>query len=121
MAPAAQSTAGLLPHPVFGELRRHWGWLLAVGILSVVLGTIGLGMTWMLTLASVLYFGVLLLLIGAVQFIQSFKCVGWRSVVWHVLIALLYLVAGVVVVGRPLLALLTLTWMCGTVLLRVGG
>ena len=85
-----------------------------------MLGTIGLGMTWMLTLASVLYFGVLLLLIGAVQFIQSFKCAGWKSVVLHVLIALLYLVAGVMAVSRPLLASLTLTWMLGIVLLAVG-
>jgi uncharacterized membrane protein HdeD (DUF308 family) len=109
-----------LPHPLFGELRRHWGWLLAVGILSVILGTIGLGMTWMLTLASVLYFGFLLIVIGIVQVVQSFKCSGWKSTVLHVLIALLYLVAGIVVVSRPLLASLTLTWMIGFLLLAVG-
>ena len=75
-----QSTVASLPHPrLFGELRRHWRWLLAVGILSVVLGTIGLGMTWMLTLASVVYFGVLLIVIGGVQILQTFKCSGWKS------------------------------------------
>jgi uncharacterized membrane protein HdeD (DUF308 family) len=120
MATASQSTTTSLPHPLFGELRRHWGWLLAVGILSVILGTIGLGMTWMLTLVSVVYFGVLMIVIGGVQILQTFKCAGWKSVVLHTLIGLLYLAAGIMIVSRPLLASLTLTWMLGFALLAVG-
>jgi uncharacterized membrane protein HdeD (DUF308 family) len=27
---------------VFGTLKKNWGWLLALGIVSIVLGTIGL-------------------------------------------------------------------------------
>jgi uncharacterized membrane protein HdeD (DUF308 family) len=120
MATASQSTTTSLPHPLFGELRRHWGWLMAVGILSVILGTIGLGMTWMLTLVSVVYFGVLMIVIGGVQILQTFKCAGWKSVVLHSLIGLLYLAAGIMIVSRPLLASLTLTWMLGFALLAVG-
>jgi uncharacterized membrane protein HdeD (DUF308 family) len=120
MATGTQSTATSLPHPLFGELRRHWGWLLAVGILSVILGTIGLGMTWMLTLVSVVYFGVLMIVIGGVQILQTFKCAGWKSIVLHSLIGLLYLAAGIMIVSRPLLASLTLTWMLGFALLAVG-
>ena len=120
MATGTQSTTTSLPHPLFGELRRHWGWLLAVGILSVILGTIGLGMTWMLTLVSVVYFGVLMIVIGGVQILQTFKCAGWKSVVLHSLIGLLYLAAGIMIVSRPLLASLTLTWMLGFALLAVG-
>jgi uncharacterized membrane protein HdeD (DUF308 family) len=120
MATATQSTTASLPHPLFGELRRHWGWLLAVGILSVILGTIGLGMTWMLTLVSVVYFGILMIVIGGVQILQTFKCAGWKSVVLHSLIGLLYLAAGIMIVSRPLLASLTLTWLLGFALLAVG-
>ena len=120
MATGTQFTTTSLPHPLFGELRRHWGWLLAVGILSVILGTIGLGMTWMLTLVSVVYFGILLIVIGGVQLLQTFKCAGWKSVVLHSLIGLLYLAAGIMIVSRPLLASLTLTWMLGFALLVVG-
>jgi uncharacterized membrane protein HdeD (DUF308 family) len=116
-----QSTVASLPHPrLFGELRRHWRWLLAVGILSVVLGTIGLGMTWMLTLASVVYFGILLIVIGGVQILQTFKCSGWKSIALHGLIGLLYLAAGIMIVSRPLLASLTLTWVLGFMLIVVG-
>ncbi|MET0485969.1 MAG: DUF308 domain-containing protein [Candidatus Rokuibacteriota bacterium] len=115
-----QSTAASLPHPLFGELSRHWGWLLAVGILSVILGTIGLGMTWMLTLASVVYFGVLLIVIGVAQLLQTFKSAGWKGTFLQLLIGLLYLAAGIMVVSRPLLASLTLTWALGFALIVVG-
>jgi uncharacterized membrane protein HdeD (DUF308 family) len=120
MATSTQSTAASLPHPLFGELSRHWGWLLAVGILSVILGTIGLGMTWMLTLVSVVYFGVLLIVIGVAQLLQTFKAAGWKSTFLQILIGLLYLAAGIMVVSRPLLASLTLTWALGFALIVVG-
>ena len=120
MATATQATAGSLRHPLFGELGRHWGWLLAVGILSVILGTVGLGMTWMLTLVSVVYFGVLLIVIGVAQLLQTFKAAGWRSTFLQILIGLLYLAAGIMVVSRPLLASLTLTWALGFALIVVG-
>jgi uncharacterized membrane protein HdeD (DUF308 family) len=114
------STAASLPHPLFGQLSRHWKWLLAVGILSVILGTVGLGMTWMLTLASVVYFGVLLIVIGVAQLLQTFKAAGWKSTFLQILIGLLYLAAGIMVVSRPLLASLTLTWALGFALIVVG-
>jgi uncharacterized membrane protein HdeD (DUF308 family) len=119
MATGTQATAASL-HPLFGELGRHWGWLLAVGILSVILGTVGLGMTWMLTLASVVYFGVLLIVIGVAQLLQTFKAAGWKSTFLQILIGLLYLAAGIMVVSRPLLASLTLTWALGFALIVVG-
>ena len=115
-----KTTAASLRHPLFGELGRNWGWLLAVGILSVILGTVGLGMTWMLTLASVVYFGVLLIVIGVAQLLQTFKAAGWRSTFLQILIGLLYLAAGIMVVSRPLLASLTLTWALGFALIVVG-
>jgi uncharacterized membrane protein HdeD (DUF308 family) len=105
---------------LFGDLHRTWGWLLAVGILSVILGILGLGMTVMLTLVSVLYFGVLMIVMGGVQVVQTFKCAGWKSVVLHALIGLLYVVAGLVIVRRPLLASLTLTWTLAVILVAVG-
>jgi uncharacterized membrane protein HdeD (DUF308 family) len=120
MAQGSQSSAVPSDHPLFGDLSRHWGWLLAVGILSVILGVLGLGMTLMLTLVSVLYFGVLMIVIGGVQLIQSFKSAGWKSVVFHILSALLYLAAGIMIVNRPLLASLALTWTLAIMLLAVG-
>ena len=51
------SLQALVPAEVLGDLIHNWGWLLAQGILLVVLGTIGLGMTFWLTLGTVLISG----------------------------------------------------------------
>ena len=105
---------------LFGELRLNWGWLLALGVLSVILGIVGLGMTFLLTLASVLYFGVLVLIAGGVQLVQAFKFSGWKSVLSHVVMGLLYMAAGGMVIGWPLLAPVVLTWILAGILIAVG-
>ena len=105
----------------FGEVSRNWGWLLALGILFTILGAVGLGMTGMLTLTSVLFFGILLLIGGAAELIQAFKAKGWKSVLYSVLIAILYVVAGLFVINDPLAASATLTLFIAGALIAVGG
>ena len=79
-----------------------------------------LWMTFGLTLASVLFFGVLLIVGGLSQLLQAIKCKGWKSVLWHVVIALLYVVAGSVIVIDPILASVTLTLVLAGILIAVG-
>jgi uncharacterized membrane protein HdeD (DUF308 family) len=105
---------------VFGTLTKNWGWLLVLGIVSIVLGTIGLYMTFALTLATVLLFGALILVGGALQLIQAFSCKGWKSVLGHVLIALLYLAAGILIIKDPVLASGVLTLVLAGILIAVG-
>ncbi len=111
------ATAGL---ERFGDLQKNWGWLMALGILFIILGTIGLGMTVVLTAASVWLFGVLMLVGGGFQIVDAFKCKGWKSVVWHVLIAVLYVIAGIVVMSQPLVAASILTLMLAGAITAVG-
>ncbi len=77
-------------------------------------------MTFTLTVASVLLFGVLILIGGVAQLVQAFQDKGWKSVVWHVLIALLYIAAGVLVMRNPVGASLLLTVMLAGALVAVG-
>lgn len=118
--PNPNDHASVPRHPLFGDLGRNWGWMLAFGIFSIVLGTIGLGMTFGLTLASVLLFGILLIVGGIFQLVDAFKCQGWKSTVWHVLIALLYIAGGVLIIFDPILASATLTLTLAGVLIAVG-
>lgn len=105
---------------VFGDVRANWGWLLALGIVFVILGFIGLGMTFAVTMASVLMYGVLLLIGAGAQFVDAAKCKGWKGIIWHVLIALLYAVAGIAAIADPLAASAILTLMLAGVLIVVG-
>jgi uncharacterized membrane protein HdeD (DUF308 family) len=120
MTNGAITSQALVQAPVLGELVHNWGWLLAQGILLVVLGTIGLGLTFWLTLATVFIFGVLLLIGGGVQIFQAFKCRGWQSVLWHVLIAILYVLAGLLIMSQPLLASTFFTLLLAWVLIGIG-
>ena len=110
----------LAPIPVLGDLAHNWGWLLAQGILLVVLGTIGLGMTIWLTLASVFIFGVFLVIGGGVQIFQTFKCRGWVSILWHGLIAVLYVIAGLSIMADPLAASTLFTLLLAGALVGIG-
>ena len=103
-----------------GSLERHWGWMLALGILSLVLGVIGLYMSVALTIVSVLFFGALLVVAGIAQAIQAVRATGWRSVALHVGIAVLYIVGGGIALYDPVAASLSLTIFIAAMLLVAG-
>lgn len=105
---------------LFGEVRKNWGWLLALGILSVVLGTIGIAMTVTLTLAGVLFFGALLLVGGMFQLLDAFKCRGWKGTLVHVIIGLIYIGVGLIVVFDPIGAAVALTLVLGIAFVAIG-
>ena len=44
-------TAMGAPVAPFGELTKNWGWLLVLGIVFIIFGTIGLGMLFALTMS----------------------------------------------------------------------
>lgn len=99
---------------------KGWGWLLTLGILFVIMGGIGLGMVVGLTLASMIFLGVMLLIAGVSQFFAIFKSHHWRGVAWHALIAALYIVGGGLVIYDPFMASALITAMLATVLIVIG-
>ena len=120
MSHSSAPARAVVPIPMVEDLVHNWGWLLAQGILLVVLGTIGLGIIIWLTLASVFIFGVFLFIGGGVQILQTFKCRGWESILWHGLIAVLYVVAGFSIMADPLAASLLFTLLLAGALVGIG-
>ena len=57
------------------EMKRSWGWFFAMGVILIVLGLVAISFSFVATLASVVTFGWLLVLSGAVQAIHAF----WRA------------------------------------------
>lgn len=115
-----KTNPAVAPLRPFGDLEKNWGWLLAFGLLSIVLGTIGLGMTFMLTELAIVFFAALLIVGGVFQLLDALKCNGWKSTAWHVLIALLYVAAGVYMTLHPTLAAVSLTLLLGAMFITVG-
>ena len=112
-------SAGPTP-AVLGELHHRWGWLLALGILEIVLGLIGLGIVVELTLASVIVFGVFLVIAAGARVVQVFRAKGWKSAAIQIIIALLYLAAGAIMIYDPVGATLSLTLLLAAMFLAVG-
>jgi uncharacterized membrane protein HdeD (DUF308 family) len=92
-----------------GELRRSWGWYLALGIVLIVLGTIAIGSTFVMTIASVFFFGWLLIIGGAMEVIHAFWHKRWAGFFLDLLTGILYVVAGWMMVSNPQESALLLT------------
>ena len=104
---------------VMNQISKKWGWILAIGILLLVLGVIGLGATFAMTLTTVTFFGFLILIGGGFQLVDAFREKGW-SLIGSILIALLYVAVGIIMVKNPLLASTTLTLFIAWALIAVG-
>jgi uncharacterized membrane protein HdeD (DUF308 family) len=101
-------------------LQGHWGWFFGLGILLLFLGFIGLGMEIVLTIVSMYFFSALLLISGLSYFADAFKNKRWKGAVWHILIALLYLIGASIVFYDPLLASTLITAFLAWVLIIIG-
>lgn len=102
------------------DKRKGRGWLLALGILFLILGCIGLGMTVGLTLVSMFFFGILLIVAGISQIIECFKETHWQGVLWHAFISALYVIGGIIVMYDPFLASAMITALLAGVLVVIG-
>jgi len=118
--PEAVPPAGTSLGTYLVPLRRSTGWLLAVGIALVVLGTLGLGAAGLLSVASAVWFGFMMAVAGIIVFADAFRTQGWKSRVFHLIIGVLYLAAGLLTFLYPLAATVSLTLFIGAALAASG-
>jgi uncharacterized membrane protein HdeD (DUF308 family) len=94
------------------ELRRNWGWCVALGVCLVILGMIALGSPWMMTLTTavaVQLFGYLLIVGGILQAVYGMWERRWGGFFLDLIAGLLDLVVGFFIVTHPLQAEVVLT------------
>jgi uncharacterized membrane protein HdeD (DUF308 family) len=101
-------------------LRHKWGWLVVLGIILMLLGVFTLGHAVLATLVSTLLIGWLLVIGGVVEAVHSFQVRGWGGFLLGLLLAVLYVVAGIIILGAPAGSALALTLVIAAYLL-VGG
>jgi uncharacterized membrane protein HdeD (DUF308 family) len=101
-------------------IRGNWGWILALGIVLVVVGTVAIAMPLVSSLASIVALSALLIVGGIAQLIGAFWIREWSGFILSLLMGLLYLVTGVVFFRHPADALAAVTLLLACVLM-VGG
>ena len=86
------------------EMAQHWGWFLALGIALALLGILAIIRSFAATVASMLFFGWLLIFGGIIEFVDAFLVGHWAGVFLHLLAAIFLILTGILFVARPLLS-----------------
>jgi uncharacterized membrane protein HdeD (DUF308 family) len=102
------------------RLREIGPFLIGMGIALMILGAIAIGSSLIATLATVLVFGILLLIGALFQVVTALWGRSWRGFFLHLLAGVLYLIAGVFMIDNPLEAAMGLTLLVAACLLGGG-
>jgi len=98
----------ILPEAL-AEERAKRGWFLVLGIIFVVLGAVAVSNLLYATIVTVFYVGLLMIVAGVAQIVQSLRIKTWGGFFLWLLSGLLYAGAGVIAFANPLLASAILT------------
>src|ERR1700742_4033633 len=101
-------------------VRAKWGWIVALGVVYLVVGFIALGSVVTATVASVFVVGIMMIIAGIVEVFSAFQMKSWGKFLLWALLGVLYIVAGFVTFENPLLAAVLLTLVLGASLVASG-
>lgn len=101
-------------------IRGNWGWILALGIVLIVVGTLAIGMPFAGSMASIVALSALLVVAGLSQLVGAFWTRDWSGFFLNLLMGVLYLVTGVVFFRHPANALEAVTLLLACALM-IGG
>ena len=102
------------------EMVHHWGWFLGFGIVLMVLGIVAVVRSTTATIASMVFFGWLLVFSSVIQFVEAFMVGRWEGFFLHLLIAILFGIVGLLMVVRPVITAEALTFLM-SVFFLLGG
>ncbi len=109
-----------MPRPAMAQVRDHWGWFLALGIVFIVGGVFAITMPFLASVTVAIVVGWTLILVGAVQLIQAWSIRSWAGFIWQLIIGLVFVVGGIASLMNPVAATATLTLFIGAVFLAKG-
>ncbi|MHB8168853.1 MAG: HdeD family acid-resistance protein [Thermoleophilia bacterium] len=102
------------PHMhVYDVPRIKWSWLIVLGAVMLVLGALAIIFPVVTSVSIDLFLGILLLVGGAGRVVHMFSSRGLGDFLLRLFMALVFLIAGVFLVARPVAGTLTLTLMLG--------
>ena len=102
------------PADVLGRLGRHWGWMLAFGVITVIAGIVVLAWPGPTLLVIAVLFGIELVVLGVFRFVAAFGhdlTAGTRLL--YALLGVLSLIIGLYALRHVFLTLLALALLLG--------
>jgi uncharacterized membrane protein HdeD (DUF308 family) len=102
-------------------LRFKWGWIVALGVVYVIVGLVALGSIVTATAATVLLVGIMMVIAGIAEVFSAFQIRTWGKFTLWLLLGALYIFAGVTTFQNPVLAAVLLTFLLGLALFASGG
>ncbi len=101
-------------------LGHRWGWLLVLGIVQMIAGSIAIAIPVVASFAAVGIFGAVLIVSAIFQLIHAFKVRAWPRSAWYALGGVLYAIGGLFVLMYPIGGALTLAVMIAILLIAEG-
>jgi uncharacterized membrane protein HdeD (DUF308 family) len=102
------------------NIREHWGWFLALGIIFIVGGVFAIAMPFIAGLTVTIIFSIVLVWLGIMQIIQAFSTKSWGGFIWELIIGIVLLVGGIATWIDPVLGAITLTIVVAAVFIAKG-
>ena len=101
-------------------LRAKWHWIVALGLIYLIAGSVALGSVVLATVASVFLVGIMMIVAGIAEIINAFQLKGWSKFLIWILLGALYVFAGFATFENPLLAAAVLTLVLGMAMIASG-
>ncbi len=101
-------------------LRAKWGWIVALGVVYTIAGFVALGSIVTATVVSVFVVGIMMIVAGIFEVINSFQIKSWGKFLFWLLIGILYIIGGFATFENPLLFAAFLTIVLGFTLIISG-
>lgn len=83
------------------ELRKRWGWVVGMGVLLVILGTLAVGSSALVTMATMVFLASLMFLAGVLQTAHGFMSKDWGGFFVDLFTGLLYTVVSFLILTHP--------------------
>jgi uncharacterized membrane protein HdeD (DUF308 family) len=102
------------------EMIHNWGWFLAFGIVLLLLGVAAIVRSVTATVASMVFFGWLLVFSSVIEFADAFMVGNWGGFFLHLLAAILFGVVGVLMASKPVISAEAVTYLMAMFFLIAG-
>ncbi|MBN9009577.1 MAG: DUF308 domain-containing protein, partial [Rhizobiales bacterium] len=87
-----------------GEVRKHSGWFIALGILFLIGGVFAIAMPFIAGLTVAAVVAIVLVWLGIVEIIHAFNVKSWGGFIWDLIIGLVMLIGGISMWVNPVVA-----------------